>query len=214
MKVQETGFVEFVTDLISSTVDAVISSQMDQEKKLIELKQDLLLTKEQFIFKYDLINNAKNVLGSKVTKQQIDSYVNDYIDSHKTTLKQYFEKNSLKVIVDRGKVSAKLIFSFLDDTKEETTEEVIKNPKTIFKVDDKKSSSFKNFGRITSPKERLIDAKMDKLVFANKNLLVRNNILKGKKMIVKPVDTGNKDMLDLKTDIISNVEFSFRTIVE
>lgn len=214
MKVQETGFVEFVTDLISSTVDAVISSQMDQEKKLIELKQDLLLTKEQFIFKYDLINNAKNILGSKVTNQQIDSYVNDYIESHKTTLKQYFEKNSLKVIVDRGKVSAKLIFSFLDDTTEETTKEVIKNPKTIFKVDDKKSSTFKNFGRITSPKERLIDAKMDKLVFANKNLLVRDNILKGKKMIVKPVDTSNKDMLDLKTDIISNVEFSFRTIVE
>ncbi|PQJ69117.1 hypothetical protein [Polaribacter butkevichii] len=211
MKVQETGFVEFVTDLISSTVDAVISSQMDQEKKQIELKQDLLLTKEQFIFKYDLLNNAKDILGDKVTKEEIDTYVDEYIESHKAILKQYFDKNALKVIVDRGKVSAKLIFSFFDDNSEDTKK---KTTKTTLNKDIKKANVLRNLGRLTSPKERLLDAKMDKIIYANKNLSVRDNALTGRKMIVKTVDTSNKDMLDLKTDIISSVEFSFRTIVE
>ena len=214
MKVQETGFVEFVTDLIGSTIDAVISSQLDQEKKQIELKQDLLLTREQFIFKYDLINKAKSILGPKVTQAQINNYVNEYIVSHKEILKQYFDKNSLKVIVDRGKVNAKLIFSFPEDTDESSDKKTTNKTKPTLKLDDKKKLASKSFTRITSPKERIIDAKMNKFILENKNLMVRDDILKGKKMVVKPVDTGSKDMLDLKTDIVSNVEFSFRTIVE
>jgi len=215
MKVQETGFVDFVTDLIGSTIDAVISSQLDQEKKYIELKQDLLLTKEQFIFKYDLINNAKTILGPKVTQAQINAYVDEYIDSHKSVLKQYFDKNALKVIVDRGKVNAKLIFSFTEDVDDDASTKKTKSKTTTpFRFEDKKKIASKSFSRITSPKERIIDAKMNKLVFENKNLKIREDILKGRKMVVKPVDSQNKDMLDLKTDIISNVEFSFRTIVE
>ena len=145
----------------------------------------------------------------------LNNYIDEYIESHKTVLKQYFEKNALKVIVDRGKVSAKLIFSFQDVTDDELAEKKAKEkPKTPFKIQDKKKIDFKNLGRVTSPKERILDAKMNKIVFANKNLLVRDNILKGKKMVVKPVDSKNKDMLDLKTDIVSSVEFSFRTVVE
>ena len=216
MKVQETGFVEFVTDLIGGTVDAVISSQMDQEKKQMELKQDLLLTKDQFIYKYDLLNNAKSILGPNLSQQEINNYIDDYIESHKAVLKQYFEKNSLKVIVDRGKVSAKLIFSFnADDDKIDTKKEEtkVKTPSQINSIDSK-GNAFKNLGRITSPIQRKLDLKMNKIVFENKNLLARDSVLKGKKMVVKPVDTQNKDMLDLKTDIISSVEFSFRTVVE
>ena len=198
MKVQETGFVEFVTDLINSTVDAVISSQLDQERKYLELRKDLLLTDQQFSSKYKLEQEAKKILGSSAKDKEIQEYISEYTVNYKQTLKEYLNKNALKVVVDRGKVNAKLIFSFTDNNDEKKTTE-------------KRSSSSTVKKPITS--KTLFNKEITKSILADKNLIARNINNLRPKMIVKPIDS-NKDMLDLKTDIVSNVEFSFRTVVQ
>ncbi len=203
MKIQETGFVEFVTDLINSTIDGVISSQLEQEKKYIELKKDLFLNNSDFITKYNLLEKAKAVLGEKADEKDVETYVNNYITEYKETLKEYLNKNALKVIVDRGKVNAKLIFSFSETEEAPTTKKQVKTlkkarPSTIQKLSLDKS---------------VFNNKIDKLILADKNLITRDQLNLTQKVIVKPIDV-NKDMLDLKTDIVSNVEFSFRTIVQ
>ncbi|MFD0992490.1 hypothetical protein [Tenacibaculum geojense] len=203
MKIQETGFVEFVTDLINSTIDGVISSQLEQEKKYIELKKDLFLNNSDFITKYNLLEKAKAVLGEKADEKDVETYVNNYITEYKETLKEYLNKNALKVIVDRGKVNAKLIFSFSETEETPTTKKQVKTlkktrPSTIQKLSLDKS---------------VFNNKIDKLILADKNLITRDQLNLTQKVIVKPIDV-NKDMLDLKTDIVSNVEFSFRTIVQ
>ncbi|CAM1342668.1 hypothetical protein [Tenacibaculum aestuarii] len=198
MKVQETGFVEFVTDLINSTVDAVISSQLDQERKYLELRKDLLLTDQQFSSKYKLEQEAKEILGSSANNKEIQEYISEYITNYKQTLKEYLNKNALKVIVDRGKVNAKLIFSFTDNNDEK-------------KATEKRSSS----STVKKPIiiKTLFNKEITKSILADKNLIARNLSDIRPKVIVKPIDS-NKDMLDLKTDIVSNVEFSFRTVVQ
>lgn len=203
MKIQETGFVEFVTDLINSTIDGVISSQLEQEKKYIELKKDLFLNNSDFITKYNLLEKAKAVLGEKADEKDVETYVNNYITEYKETLKEYLNKNALKVIVDRGKVNAKLIFSFSETEEAPTTK---KQTKTLKKT---KPSTIQKL----SLDKSVFNNKIDKLILADKNLITRDQLNLTQKVIVKPIDV-NKDMLDLKTDIVSNVEFSFRTIVQ
>lgn len=198
MKVQETGFVEFVTDLINSTVDAVISSQLDQERKYLELRKDLLLTDRQFSSKYKLEQEAKEILGSSANDKEIQEYISEYIANYKQTLKEYLNKNALKVIVDRGKVNAKLIFSFTDKNDEKKTTEKRNISSTVKKPIITKT---------------LFNKEITKSILADKNLITRNLSNIRPKVIVKPIDS-NKDMLDLKTDIVSNVEFSFRTVVQ
>ena len=198
MKVQETGFVEFVTDLINSTVDAVISSQLDQERKYLELRKDLLLTDQQFSSKYDLEQEVKGILSSSAKEEEIQEYISEYITNYKQTLKEYLNKNALKVIVDRGKVNAKLIFSFTDNNDEKKTTEKRNISSTVKKPIITKT---------------LFNKEITKSILADKNLITRNIGGIRPKVIVKPIDS-NKDMLDLKTDIVSNVEFSFRTVVQ
>lgn len=221
MKVQETGFVEFVTKLIGETMDAVISSQLEQGKRTLELKQDLTLNNDQFIFKYDLMTKAKEVLGDEFSEEKLNLFIEEYIENHKSMLQRYFDNNSLNVLVDRAKVSAKMIFSLSDSTNvdSETTKKSQPAPKTDEKLKTgspiesvkKPNQPMRSF---SSPEQREKQLKIDERLFADKNLIVRGPATMGSKITVQPVSLANKDVMDLKTDIVSSVEISFKTLME
>ena len=223
MKVQETGFVEFVTKLIGETMDAIISSQLEQSKRTLDLEQDLYLTNEQFIFKYNLITMAKEVLGDEYSKEKADLYIEEYIENHKSMLQRYFDNNNLNILVDRAKVSAKMIFSLAssasdaDETIKQSNPEIKKDKKSdpLKSKTEKPLENLKNTNQlrrpISSPEQRKTQLKIEESLLANKNLIVRGPASIGSKITVQPVDLANKDVVDLKTDIVSSVEISLKT---
>jgi hypothetical protein len=225
-RVAETGFAEFAALLITETLEAVIAAQISQEEKLRELVTAATLPADSYIERYlpqEVIRNellllfpsvkegasgvdpgspysppegvtpesppVKEKCGMIVGDSDIKKSETGYIfteagaekislliaralaDRQQAALKSLAGRGFPRVLVDHGRISARLTFRL---TEKDTTSTGVKNAASI--------------AGIALPATT--------------------------RLRVQPINTKGPEILGLKTDITSEVEITFKTILE
>ena len=202
------NFIDFLKSLITETIGAVSEAQYEQEEKLIELKEVLLAPDEFIIAKYDLKEEALEVLGKKAEKEDITNYISEKIASLKQVLSTYFENGYVKTIVDKGTVDVKYICNINapdPDTKPGTAK---KNPKKKAGVT---ASAVKRPAKISPAVLRELARVRPAGVFKVRDRKI-DKIARNIK--IQTVDINkDKDLIKTSQNLVSSVTLHFRTVV-
>jgi hypothetical protein len=203
------NFSVFVNELIENTMDAILVSQINQEKKILEIKEDLYLSDEELIGKYNLIEEAKNAFDTEPTEEELFTFIENYIDDHKTMIKDFVDKGIAKLVVDKGKLSIKGVISIEDtdvDAEKENTE-----------------TDIQRYSRLKAPKKgvelRNIDIKTYKQTqqklskkVMDRKLIQSFRMDKAPNIKIKPVK-DNDATNEGTVDIVSEISLEFRTVI-
>jgi hypothetical protein len=119
VSVKDTGFAEFAAGLLAGVLDAVIGAQIDQARKLLELQQAVLLDDAAYAKVW--ISDAQ----VKAALAEARAAGNDAADeatvrlalasAQRGLLQRVLDRGLPRILVDHGRVSARLMFS-VDDS--------------------------------------------------------------------------------------------------
>lgn len=116
--VKDTGFAEFAAGLLAGVLDAVVGAEVDQARKLLELQQAALLDDEAYARAW--ISDAQvkaavaaaRAAGNEATDEGSMRLV--LASAQRSLLQRVLDRGLPRIMVDHGRVSARLMFS-VDD---------------------------------------------------------------------------------------------------
>ena len=205
----------FVRELIDNTMDAILSSHLEQERKVLEILEDLELSDDDLINKYRLLENAKEILSDDADDSEVKEFVKNYLEDHKQVVQKYLDKGIPKTVVDKGSLSIKAVISVNADEETEgegITEEVSKEPikeKPPLKPEKKAIPSKGALSRIRGYKD--LQIKLSNKVMESKKLPTRNlgNL---PRLYIRPVKEN--EPIDERFEIVSEINIEFKTVIE
>lgn len=200
-------FIDFLKSLITETITAVSETQLQQESKIIELKEDLLSSKEYLIEKYNLLEEAKLELEDKGGDEKAVYELLDFkVNSLRQVISTYFENGYVKPIVDKCKISANFLYNYNTDVTRLESKEIAE-PKKLKskKLHIPKNISVKDLKHTT--RHLKISDKVFKLDDEKVNKISKN-------MKIQTIDLiKDKEVINSKQSLTSSVEIEFRTVI-
>lgn len=189
---------EFVNEIIKSTMEAIISSQIEQERKIADLISDIELSDQELIDKYDLQDEINEIEGQSISNEEKAKFKSDLINSHRILVTTLIKKGIPKTIVEKGRIKLKAIIS--SEVQEEKEEEV----QAKSRIEKSKSSiPIKDYG--------ILQEQLSNKILSSSMLSVGQNrkLPKIKVDLVNNVEEGN-----LQNEILSEIEIEFKSYYE
>jgi len=114
--ISDTGFAEFTSGLLAGVLDAVIGAQLDQARKLAELRQAAALGDDAFARTYIGDAQVEAAIAARVAAGE-DPPPDDMAvrlalaGEQRALLQATLDRGLPRLLVDHGRVSARLMFS-------------------------------------------------------------------------------------------------------
>ncbi len=221
-RISELGFSEFVSLLVTDTLDAVISSLLEQEKRIAQIQQTILSTPSEF---------GRRYISDEVVRTEILQIFPSKEGKEKSTV----DKGSLYFPARGEKKEAPDVFEL---TGYRMAEGDYQKGTKAFVITQEGYENIANAIR-----ERLASHQMESLrVLASRGIprvYVDHGIIKAKlnfrleekedkttapafpqtlkpiigRLMIQPINTRGPEFLTLKADVTSEVEITFKTIV-
>ncbi len=224
-RLEEVGFSDFTTLLITETLNAVITSQIQQEEKIQELNIAVAMSLEEFSKAYISDDEVKSELARLFTDPGIIDGKSSveigmpYVPAGENNSEMprvreicgydmikgdYIENINGYEITEKGyKNISRAVLRRLASLKQEGLRYLVSRGIPRVLVDNGKVSA-KLTMRIEEQKET---SKSSSKLLGSKNDFI------GGKLVVRPVNVRGPEYLTIKTDITSEVEINFKTIV-
>lgn len=221
-RLSELGFSEFVSLLVTDTLDAVISSLLEQEKRIAQIQQTILITPAEF---------GRRYISDEVVRAEILQIFPSEEGNDKSTV----DNGSVYFPARGEKKEAPAVFELTGYSMAEGDYQ--KGTKTFVITQE----GYENIANAI--RERLASHQMDSLrVLASRGIpriYIDHGIIKAKlnfrleekedkttaptfpqtlkptigRLIIQPINTRGPEFLTLKADVTSEVEITFKTIV-
>jgi hypothetical protein len=222
-KSTELGFAEFASTLISETLNAVVTSILTQEKQVAQLEQQALLTPEEYaaenltrdIVRAEVIRLFPSTTAGVSDKSSVDAgepYVNgrETVESpaiyNKTGYK--ITKDDLTVSGGKTVLSSNGYAHILAATKLALARQHLGILKTV--VARGIPRVYVDNGHITSKLTLRFEADTTAATSTSTGSRIAGGI---RKIFAQPVSANRPEYLSLNTDILSEVEITFKTVV-
>ena len=113
--VRDTGFAEFAASLLGGVLDAVVNAQLDQARKMLQLRQAALLDDAAFAQAWVSDDQVKAAAAELLAAGQHDidetALRLDLARTQRNLLQGVLAQGLPRIVVDHGRVSARLMFS-------------------------------------------------------------------------------------------------------
>ncbi len=225
VRLTELGFADFTALLITQTLDAIIAAQLDQEKKIAEIQKSVRLSSEEFALQFlsdqaprDEIIRMFPVVEKDIVKSAVDAgmsykvFKRGKIESPAVlALTGYkmaegdWEGNSIEnaVITERGYENIEnAVRISLAKRQQEFLAIMLNNGMPRVFVDN---------GRISAKLTINFDRSNQSYTGKTINKLVPQVLSQG--LRVKPVNSSGPEFFTLKSNITSEIEINFKTLI-
>jgi len=188
---------EFVNEIIKSTMEAIISSQIEQERKIADLLGDLELSDEDLIDKYDLQDEIKEIEHLSKSDVERNNLKNELLESHRELVRTLAKKGIPKTIIDKGRIKLKAIIS----SESQKSEEPIGS----------KNKTVKQFAKTPIKDYGILQEQLSNKILSSSTLAVGQNrkLPKIKVDLISNLEDGN-----LNNEILSEIELEFKSYYE
>lgn len=109
----------FIDRLINDTREGVEKAQIEQEKNLCELRSDIHLPNIEFLKKHKLLEEVKKLESGLVREKEL----NQFAENRKSIIQEYLDKGAIKLIPEKVKVVAKVVFDITENESAKTPSE-------------------------------------------------------------------------------------------
>jgi hypothetical protein len=133
VSVKDTGFAQFTSGLICGVLDAVIQAQVDQTRKLAEINSAVQLDDQAFALAYvseEQVTQAQAAAGATEAHADPDATRLALARTQRALLQAALARGLPRVVVDHGRVSARLMFQVDSGTSPSPTSSPTSSPTT------------------------------------------------------------------------------------
>ena len=114
---------DFAYDVLNSTTDAILTARMDQDRQYLEMVEDTLLSPEEFVDKYRLLDDLSASLDPAVSETERNRLLTEIYEQRQQSLARLFADGPPKLRVREGTIRIKLAFAVdaVQETREDPT---------------------------------------------------------------------------------------------
>jgi hypothetical protein len=225
VRLTELGFADFTALLISQTLDAIIAAQLDQEKKIAEIQRSVRLSSEEFALQF---------LSGEAARNEI---IRLFAVVEKDIIKSAVDAGMSYKVLKRGKIETPAVLALTGYKMAEgdwagnsienavITEQGYENIENAVRIslanrqqeflaimlNNGMPRVFVDYGRISAKLTINFDQSNRNSAGISANKLVPQVLSQG--LRVKPVNTSGPEFFTLKTNITSEIEINFKTLI-